>query len=113
MPIGSSPGATRAGPFTAGHRRSYRRGIEPPVAVSFDSRPDRPYGWQVQLRLEYVVNQVMLTHRGQPEEQVAEAIQDRLRQLGAVPNTRQVRQYARAISHLPPMPPPAPGSGTA
>ena len=63
----------------------------------------RPIGWQVQLRVDYVVNQVMQTHRGQSEDAVKQAIQDQLRVYGVVPNKRQVAQYASAISALPPI----------
>jgi hypothetical protein len=65
----------------------------------------RPIGWQVQLRVDYVVNKVMQTHRGQPEDTVKQAIQDQLKIHGVVPNKRQVSQYASAISSLIPIPP--------
>jgi CO dehydrogenase nickel-insertion accessory protein CooC1 len=65
----------------------------------------RPIGWQVQLRVDYVVNKVMQTHRGQSEDTVKQAIQDQLRVYGVVPNNRQVSQYATAISALPQLPP--------
>jgi hypothetical protein len=65
----------------------------------------RDPGWQVQLRVDYVVNQVMQTHRGQSEDVVKQAIQDQLRIYGVVPNKRQVAQYATAISSLPQLPP--------
>jgi len=62
----------------------------------------RPVGWQVQLRVDYVVNQVMQTHRGRPEDDIKQEIQDQLRIYGVVPNKRQIAQYASAISALPP-----------
>ncbi|WP_127542529.1 hypothetical protein [Actinoplanes sp. OR16] len=65
----------------------------------------RDPGWQVQLRVDYVVNQVMLTHRGQPEDTVKQAIQDGLRVYGVVPNKRQISKYAQTISALPQLPP--------
>ncbi|WP_229069813.1 hypothetical protein [Actinoplanes sp. DH11] len=65
----------------------------------------RDPGWQVQLRVDYVVNQVMQTHRGQSEDAVKQAIQDQLRVYGVVPNKRQISQYAHAISSLPQLPP--------
>ncbi|HWS32551.1 MAG TPA: hypothetical protein VN408_07385 [Actinoplanes sp.] len=65
----------------------------------------RPVGWQVQLRVDYVVNKVMQTHRGQSEDAVKQAIQDQLRVYGVVPNNRQVSHYATAISALPRIPP--------
>jgi hypothetical protein len=66
---------------------------------------NRAAGWQMQLRVDYVVNKVMQTHRGQSEDVVKQAIQDQLRSFGVVPNGRQVSQYAAAISHLPLLPP--------
>jgi len=65
----------------------------------------RTAGWQTQLRVDYVVNKVMLTHRGQPEDSIAKVIQEQLRAFGVVPNGRQVAQYAQAISQLPVIPP--------
>jgi hypothetical protein len=65
----------------------------------------RPVGWQVQLRVDYAVNKVMQTHRGQSEDVVAQAIQDQLRTVGVVPNGRQIAQYAAVISQLPLLPP--------
>ncbi|MEU4558035.1 hypothetical protein AB0F72_06580 [Actinoplanes sp. NPDC023936] len=65
----------------------------------------RSPGWQVQLRVDYVVNQVMKTHRGQSEDVIKQAIQDQLRVYGVVPNKRQINQYAQAISALPQLPP--------
>ncbi|MBB2942801.1 hypothetical protein FB565_002514 [Actinoplanes lutulentus] len=61
----------------------------------------RDPGWQVQLRVDYVVNQVSLTHRGQSEDVIKDAIQEQLRVYGVVPNKRQVSKYAQAISALP------------
>ncbi|MDR6326175.1 hypothetical protein [Actinoplanes couchii] len=65
----------------------------------------RPVGWQVQLRVDYVVNQVMQTHRGESEDVVKQAIQDQLRVYGVVPNKRQIAQYATTIASLPRIPP--------
>lgn len=65
----------------------------------------RPVGWQVQLRVDYVVNKVMQTHRGQSEDAVRQAIQEQLRVYGVVPNNRQIAQYATTISALPRIPP--------
>ena len=67
----------------------------------------RTAGWQQQIRVDYVVNKVMQTHRGQKEDQVAQAIHDQLRAVGVVPNGRQIAQYASAISALPQLPPKA------
>ncbi|WP_045742057.1 MULTISPECIES: hypothetical protein [Actinoplanes] len=62
-------------------------------------------GMQIQLRVDYVVNRVMETHRGMAEDQVKQAIQEGLRGFGVVPNKRQVDQYAAAISSMPQLPP--------
>ena len=80
--------------------------MEPVSSVSFATTGgSRTIGWQMQLRVDYVVNKVMQTHRGQAEDVVKQAIQDQLRSFGVVPNGRQVSQYATAISQLPPVPP--------
>ena len=80
--------------------------MEPVAAVSLASgAAQRPAGWQMQLRVDYVVNKVMQTHRGQSEDAVAQAINDQLRSVGVVPNGRQIAQYAAAISQLPLLPP--------
>ena len=80
--------------------------MEPLAAVSLASTGgSRPAGWQIQLRVDYVVNKVMQTHRGQSADSVAQAISDQLRTFGVVPNGRQVSQYATAISQLPLLPP--------
>jgi hypothetical protein len=79
--------------------------MEPLAAVSFDSNARRPVGWQTQQRVDFVVNRIMQTHRGQSEDQVAQAIKESLRTLGVVPNGREVQQYAAAIAQLPLLPP--------
>ena len=82
------------------------RGMDPLASVSFaGGASQRPAGWQMQLRVDYVVNKVMQTHRGQSEDAVAQAIKDQLRSVGVVPNGRQIAQYAAVISHLPLLPP--------
>jgi hypothetical protein len=79
--------------------------MEPLASVSFASTGgSRTAGWQVQIRVDYVVNQVMQTHRGQSEDAVKQAIQESLRTVGVVPNSRQIAQYAAVISQLPPVP---------
>ena len=81
-------------------------GMEPLASVSFATTGGpRTAGWQQQLRVDYVVNKVMQTHRGQSEDVVKRAIQDQLRSFGVVPNGRQVSQYAAVISQLPLLPP--------
>ncbi len=80
--------------------------MEPLASVSLvGTGGSRAAGWQMQLRVDYVVNKVMQTHRGQSEDVVKQAIQDQLRSFGVVPNGRQVSQYAAAISQLPLLPP--------
>jgi ABC-type glutathione transport system ATPase component len=80
--------------------------MEPVATINLLSAGgSRTAGWQVQLRVDYVVTNVMQTHRGQSEDEVRQAIQDQLRSVGVVPNGRQIAQYAQAISQLPPLPP--------
>ena len=82
--------------------------MEPIGSVTTASRAAaRPVGWQVQLRVDYAVNKVMQTHRGksEDEDEVAQAIQDQLRTVGVVPNSRQLAQYAAVIASLPLLPP--------
>ena len=80
--------------------------MEPLASVSFaTSGGSRPAGWQAQVRIDYVINKVAQTHRGQSEDQVAQAIHDQLRAVGVVPNGRMVAQYATVISALPELPP--------
>ena len=79
--------------------------MEPIAAVGgLGSWGRRNPGWQAQLRVDYVVNRVMETHRGQAEDLVKQALQDQLRAFGVVPNGRQVAQYAAAIAQLPQLP---------
>jgi len=80
--------------------------MEPLSAVSFATAGgSRAAGWQQQVRVDFVVNKVSQTHRGQSEDAVAQAIQDQLRAVGVVPNGRLIAQYATAISALPELPP--------
>ena len=80
--------------------------MDPLASVSLTGTGgSRTAGWQMQLRVDYVVNKIMRTHRGQSEDVVKQAIQDQLRSFGVVPNGRQVSQYAEAISQLPQLPP--------
>ena len=80
--------------------------MEPLAPVSFaTSGGSRPAGWQAQVRIDYVINKVAQTHRGQSEDTVAQAIHDQLRAVGVVPNGRQIAKYANAISTLPQIPP--------
>jgi len=80
--------------------------MEPLAAVSLATAGrSRPAGWQAQVRIDYVINKVAQTHRGQSEDEVAQAIHDQLRAVGVVPNGRQVLKYATAISALPQLTP--------
>ena len=79
--------------------------MEPPVAVNLQSAGQRPIGWQVQQRVDLVVNRILQTHRGLPEEDVAQALRQSLRSMGVVPNGRQILAYAAQIAELPPLPP--------
>ena len=80
--------------------------MEPLASVSLASGAGRrPIGWQMQLRVDYAVNKVMQTHRGQSEDVIAQAIQDQLRSVGVVPYGKQIAQYAAVISSLPLLPP--------
>jgi hypothetical protein len=79
--------------------------MEPVASVNFASPARRPVGWQTQVRVEFVVNRITQTHRGQSAETIARAIQESLRSVGVVPNGRQIQQYAAAISQLPELPP--------
>jgi hypothetical protein len=81
-------------------------GMEPLSSVSFATAGgSRTVGWQQQVRVDYVVNKVSQTHRGQSADVVAQAIQDQLRAVGVVPNGRMINQYAAAIAALPELPP--------
>jgi anaerobic glycerol-3-phosphate dehydrogenase len=80
--------------------------MEPLASVSLaTSGGSRPAGWQAQVRIDYVINKVAQTHRGQSASDIAQAIHDQLRAVGVVPNGRQIAQYASAISALPQLPP--------
>jgi hypothetical protein len=98
-------GCTPLRPLSSETGCPYARYMEPLASVNFDSAARRPAGWQTQLRVDFVVNRIMQTHRGRDEEQVAQAIQESLRSVGVVPNGRQIAQYAQAISQLPELPP--------
>jgi hypothetical protein len=85
---------------------SDRQGMERVAPISYaTSGGYRSAGWQQQVRVDYVVNKVMQTHRGRAEDSVKQAINDQLRAVGVVPNGRQIAVYAAAISALPELPP--------
>jgi hypothetical protein len=79
--------------------------MEPLAAVSSATTGGRAPGWQQQVRIDFVVNKIMQTHRGMGEDEVAQAINDQLRAVGVPPNGRLIAQYATAISALPELPP--------
>ncbi|GAA2866047.1 hypothetical protein Acy02nite_38940 [Actinoplanes cyaneus] len=82
------------------------RGMQPLASISsLASGGQRSAGWQAQLRVDFVVNKVTQTHRGQTEEQIKQALTDQLRVFGVVPNQKQMAIYAQAISALPQFPP--------
>lgn len=76
--------------------------MEPPVEVTFESAGRHPAGWQVQQRVDVVVNRVLRTHRGLPVDEVDRALRQGLLAFGVVPNKRQVAAYAAQISALAP-----------
>ena len=80
--------------------------MNPPVAVNFDASAGWPPGKQVTQRIEYVVNQVAQTHRGQPEADIVQELQKRLRGMGVPAAARQLVSFAHTIASLPPLPPP-------
>jgi hypothetical protein len=69
--------------------------------VSMDRVTWSPYEASVAERLQYVVAQVVTTHSGAPEADVARILTERLRGLGVNPNFREVQQIARSIARLP------------
>jgi hypothetical protein len=77
--------------------------MEPLASISSlaSSGGQRTAGWQAQLRVDYVVNRVSQTHRGQAEDQIKQALQDQLRVYGVIPNAKQMTIYAQAIAALP------------
>lgn len=81
--------------------------MEPLASISnlASAGGQRSVGWQAQLRVDFVVNKVAQTHRGQTEDQVKQALTDQLRVFGVVPNQKQMAIYAQAISSLPQIPP--------
>jgi hypothetical protein len=70
-------------------------------AVSMDRVSMSPYEKQVAGRLQYVVAQVVTSHAGAPEAEVARILTERLRGLGVNPNVREVHQIAESIARLP------------
>jgi hypothetical protein len=103
---GCKPVAPVPRTFRLGGGTSDTQGMEPIASVSLTGgAAQRPVGWQMQIRVDYAVNKVMQTHRGQSEDAIAQAIQDELRSVGVVPNQRQIAQYATVISSLPLLPP--------
>lgn len=79
--------------------------MDPIAPLSFEPRSDREPGWQLRMRVDFVINELMQTHRGRPEEEIAQAMRERLRGLGASAPARDVQHYAGVISQLPALPP--------
>lgn len=103
--LGCRWGAHPFAPYRPMGRAPYSSCMEPLAPVNLASSARKPVGWQMQVRVEFVVNRIMQTHRGQSEDSIAQAIQESLRSVGVVPNGRQIAQYAAAISQLPELPP--------
>ncbi len=72
-------------------------------SVSLDSLTTRPLGWQVTQRIEFVVQQVIHSHRGRANEEIADELVRRLRGLGVVPVPKAVERIAENIAALPPV----------
>jgi uncharacterized protein YpuA (DUF1002 family) len=70
-------------------------------AVSMDRISLSPHESHVAQRLQYVVAQVMTTHAGAPEADVAHVLAERMRGLGVNPNLREVHQIAESIARMP------------
>ncbi|MCW2642008.1 MAG: hypothetical protein JWP76_4314 [Dactylosporangium sp.] len=70
-------------------------------AVSMDRVSLSPYESHVAQRLQYVVAQVMTSHAGAPEADVARVLAERLRGLGVNPDLREVHQIAESIARMP------------
>ncbi|GII21856.1 hypothetical protein [Planosporangium mesophilum] len=73
-------------------------------AVTLDRVSLSPYQAQVAQRLQYVVAQVVTSHAGSPEQEVAKILTERLRGLGVNPNPREVHQIAESIAKMPQWP---------
>jgi hypothetical protein len=59
------------------------------------------YDSNVAQRMQYVAAQVISTHAGSPETEVARVLTQRLRGLGVNPNVREIAHLAETIAHLP------------
>jgi uncharacterized protein YpuA (DUF1002 family) len=70
-------------------------------AVSMDRLSSSPHDSQVAQRMQYVVAQMMSSHAGAPEADVARILAERLRAFGVNPNLREVHQIAASIARLP------------
>jgi len=69
--------------------------------ISPGSIADSPYGLQVAQRIQYAVTQVINSHSGFPEVEVARVLHERIRGLGVNPNAREVKHLAEVIAALP------------
>jgi hypothetical protein len=62
------------------------------------------YDTQVAQRMQYVVAQIINTHAGSPESEVARVLTERLRGMGVNPNVREVASIAETIAKMPQTP---------
>lgn len=72
----------------------------PPVSLDSLSSVS-PFERQKAQRVQYVVAQVISTHSGSPENEVARILTQRLRGLGVNPSVRETQNLAEIISRLP------------
>jgi len=69
--------------------------------ISLGGITGTPYGVQVAKRIQYAVAQVISSHAGVDEAEVAKVLAQRIRGLGVNPNAREVTEIAAAIAKLP------------
>jgi hypothetical protein len=69
--------------------------------ISLGAVADTPFGLQVAQRVQYAVAQVIASHGGTDEPEVAKVLTQRIRALGVNPNAREVAELAAVISRLP------------
>jgi hypothetical protein len=69
--------------------------------ISLGAITGTPFGLQVAQRVQYAVAQVIGSHGGWDETEVAKVLTQRIRGLGVNPNAREVHHLAEVISKLP------------
>jgi hypothetical protein len=75
------------------------------VPVSLDSVTwSSSYTSHVAQRMQFVIAQVVSSHAGSPEADVARELSQRLRGLGVNPNVREITRLAETIARLPKLP---------